>query len=517
MKRHLDRFSPLLFAAALLLCASFAHSQVPVALAPDVYPIYFGSLGPNAGIPLANGFLYTYQAGTTTLLATYIDSTGTIQNQDPIPLDAIGAPSNGSTETGIWLANTSYKFCAFSATLVQQWCRDNITGYLGLLNLANVWSLQQTFSLPIVDTVTDSQMIFGAPGNQTTLDLPPPTGNVTLHLPNTADTLVGRNTTDTLTNKTLTNASLMTPTINNCPLTTTAGGIPTCFSLQNSGSPGTTLNTLTKLVNTGGVGAVSIVALTDTGGSVGITASGAGTSGSAVVVTSGPTACIFDGPTMGGDYVQISSTVLGNCHDVGATYPITGGQIIGRVMVTNGVGGLVAIDLFPAEILPATVRAVCTDGSTTTVNANTTTQQIMKTCGLLAGALNAVGKAIRLRFQAVITPGGAGPPTSNFSFGIGTSSALGNFQTVASQGASASAWNAVVDYECIVTTAGAGGVLSCVPNANTTGGSSLGSVSMFFPSLNLTGTVFVGESCSFSAGSTSNTCVGNFLTVEQLN
>ncbi len=199
-----NRASQILFASLLLLCAAFAEGQVSVAIAPDPHPQFLSS----SGLPLAGGFLYTYQAGTNTLANTYVDSAGTIQNPDPIPLDATGAPSNGSTQTGIWLANQAYKFCAYNASLVQQWCADNITGYLGLLNLANAWTLQQTFTLPIIDLATDNQFVLGAGGNQTTLDFPPPTGNVTLHFPNTADTMVGRATTDTLTNKTLVNPTI---------------------------------------------------------------------------------------------------------------------------------------------------------------------------------------------------------------------------------------------------------------------------------------------------------------------
>lgn len=217
-----NKTSQLLFAALLLACATFAHSQVPVAIAPDIYPVYFGSVGPSAGTPLASGFLYTYLAGTTTQANTYIDSTGTVQNPFPIPLDATGAPTNGSAQTQIWLANQSYKFCAYSAAMVQQWCRDNIVSYLGLLNLANSWTLQNTFTLPIIDLATTNQIVFGSPGTQTTFDFPPPIANVVLHMPNTNDTMVGRNTTDTLTGKNLTS-----PTISNPATTGTDSGIET--------------------------------------------------------------------------------------------------------------------------------------------------------------------------------------------------------------------------------------------------------------------------------------------------
>jgi hypothetical protein len=51
---------------------------------------------------------------------------------------------------------------------------------------------------------------------------------------------------------------------------------------------------------------------------------------------------VFDGATIAGDYVQISSTVAGDCHDAGASLP-TGGQILGRVLSTNAAAGTYAM------------------------------------------------------------------------------------------------------------------------------------------------------------------------------
>lgn len=53
-------------------------------------------------------------------------------------------------------------------------------------------------------TATTNQLVTGASSNLTTVSFPASSGAVTLTMPNTADTLVGRATTDTLTNKTLT-------------------------------------------------------------------------------------------------------------------------------------------------------------------------------------------------------------------------------------------------------------------------------------------------------------------------
>ena len=60
------------------------------------------------GNPLNGGFIYSYNAGTTTPLATYTTSTGNIAHSNPIVLDAAGrVPAGGE----IWVDySQSYKF-----------------------------------------------------------------------------------------------------------------------------------------------------------------------------------------------------------------------------------------------------------------------------------------------------------------------------------------------------------------------------------------------------------------------
>jgi hypothetical protein len=58
----------------------------------------------NNGRPFVDGKLFTYQAGTTTKLATYTDSTGGSQNTNPIILDYRG-------ECDLWIPpNVAYKY-----------------------------------------------------------------------------------------------------------------------------------------------------------------------------------------------------------------------------------------------------------------------------------------------------------------------------------------------------------------------------------------------------------------------
>lgn len=119
--------------------------------------------------------------------------------------------------------------------------------------------------------------------------------------------------------------------------------------IANASSGGTVANTLTKL--TGAPSTALKAATTDTNGIVGITISGAGTSGSATIQVAGLVMCVFSNATTAGHYVQISTGTAGDCLDTGAaTYPVANGQVIGRVLSTNGSAGTYQIDLFPSEI-----------------------------------------------------------------------------------------------------------------------------------------------------------------------
>lgn len=111
----------------------------------------------------------------------------------------------------------------------------------------------------------------------------------------------------------------------------------------NEGATGTTINKLAKL--TGAPSTAIISAITDTSGVVGVVVSGSATTGNAFIQVDGKSNCVFDGATTAGHYVQISSSVAGDCHDTGsATFP-TSNQVIGRVTSTNGGGGTYTVDM----------------------------------------------------------------------------------------------------------------------------------------------------------------------------
>lgn len=122
----------------------------------------------------------------------------------------------------------------------------------------------------------------------------------------------------------------------------------TLAEIANDTGTGTTVNRLCSFTSTG---KAIITSSGATSGAIGVVQSGAGTSGNCDVALHGPNIMVdFDGATTADDYVQISATTAGKVHDAGATFPTSGGQVIGRVLSTNGSAGTYAIFLYPAEV-----------------------------------------------------------------------------------------------------------------------------------------------------------------------
>jgi hypothetical protein len=82
----------------------------------------------NNGQPLNGGLVYTYQAGSTTPLASYTTINGNIANTNPIVLDASGRPP-----TDVWLTyGVFYKFVVKTSAAVTIGTYDNIYGIVGV-------------------------------------------------------------------------------------------------------------------------------------------------------------------------------------------------------------------------------------------------------------------------------------------------------------------------------------------------------------------------------------------------
>jgi hypothetical protein len=76
------------------------------------------------GLPLAGGQIYTYQAGSSTLLTTYTDSNGLYPNTNPIILG-----TDGKLPSELWLTSGyNYKFVVEDANSVVISTYDNIYG-----------------------------------------------------------------------------------------------------------------------------------------------------------------------------------------------------------------------------------------------------------------------------------------------------------------------------------------------------------------------------------------------------
>lgn len=94
---------------------------------PAVSLSTFGGVGSqffdNNGVPLVGGKIYSYEAGTSTPLATYTSSSGGTAHTNPIILDAAGrVPSGGE----IWVALQLYKFVLKTSTDVLIATYDNV-------------------------------------------------------------------------------------------------------------------------------------------------------------------------------------------------------------------------------------------------------------------------------------------------------------------------------------------------------------------------------------------------------
>lgn len=100
--------------AVLFIASAFGQGA---ALMPPAKQQFFSA----TGVPLAGGWVYTYAAGTTNALATFVNSGGVSQNLNPIHLDSAG-------QADIWLGPQTYKIVVQNAAGVQQWVTDNVSG-----------------------------------------------------------------------------------------------------------------------------------------------------------------------------------------------------------------------------------------------------------------------------------------------------------------------------------------------------------------------------------------------------
>jgi len=99
----------------------------------------FKAFYPATGNPLSGGQLYTAQPGTTVQfglppaysMTTYTDSTGQVQNNNPVTLDASG-------EADIWLSGYT-KLVLFDQNGNLVWSKDNVSSQAAIQSSTLQW------------------------------------------------------------------------------------------------------------------------------------------------------------------------------------------------------------------------------------------------------------------------------------------------------------------------------------------------------------------------------------------
>lgn len=94
----------------------------------ELLPLIKARFEDDNGDSLSGGLVYTYSAGTNNPLATYTDSTGGTENDNPVVLDARG-------EADIWLQeDTAYKIVVKDSLDTTIYSVDNVTA-LSLIHI----------------------------------------------------------------------------------------------------------------------------------------------------------------------------------------------------------------------------------------------------------------------------------------------------------------------------------------------------------------------------------------------
>lgn len=451
-------------AFALLLCVGSLLAQTTVVLAPVPQLQFFDS----GGRPLAFGCVFSYNSGTVTPLTTYTDFSGNTPNSNPVILNAGGSAN-------IWLkAGIAYTITVKSSggtncsSGSQRYSVSGISGGVSQLTSNVTYSPTPTFN----DISQNQLFTMTLTGNAASLPMTAvgvnPPGIVIFQI--TQDNIGGHTFA--------------------WPANVTGGAIIGAAANQV---------TTQEFVWTGTSAYALGPAVIGNGPSLSTGPIFADTiSASAITATS---QLVING---GGALTTSSHSGTGNIcmtSNCAMTSPNLGFPTINSVKM-NG----------------APLQTICNDGSTTSVNANTTAKQILKTCGIPTAALNAVGKSFRF-----ITGNTETTSTGNQTawFGLGTDATLGTYPFLTSQLTGAGAYQDVTTIVCTTVTTGATGTISCVSTAAINTGATSGSVGggVVFSSqvLDLTGPVFIGRACQFSSGSASNICNNTLLVAELLN
>jgi hypothetical protein len=200
------------------------------------------------------------------------------------------------------------------------------------------------------------------------------------------------------------------------------------LSVPNDTTTGTKQNKLAKYNTTASATSIILMATTDTTGAIGIVSSPDSAVGVGVLTISGVAPCIFDNATTPNDFVQISSTTAGDCHDTGSavTRP-TSGQIIGTVWGAGGAAGTYNVslnkDIYPAA---ATAPVGSVSGSSDTLSAAGT---FATTISVPATAISGVGQILEIRAHGVYTTNATASPVENIQVNAGGTTGICSHST----------------------------------------------------------------------------------------
>lgn len=170
------------------------------------------------------------------------------------------------------------------------------------------------------------------------------------------------------------------------------------ITAANDGTTGTTLYYLAKITS---LGTAILPLTTDTTGQVvGIVSGGAGTGAFATISITGNMGCVFDNSTTVRDFVVVSPTTRGKCHDAGASFP-SSGQVIGNVSsIPPPAGATATVDMNLKQTQAAT------GGSSGVSSFNTRTGAITTVSGDIPNnAANTSGSAGSLSASSALPNG----------------------------------------------------------------------------------------------------------------
>lgn len=127
--KRITRSIALIMVSILSLCALPVKAQVPVSLMPVPRTQFFSA----SGTPLAGGFIYLYQAGTSVPATSYLDATGTNLATNPIQLDSGGFASvfipAGAVDVAVFDANMVQQYKVLSVTALPSMITSLTAGY----------------------------------------------------------------------------------------------------------------------------------------------------------------------------------------------------------------------------------------------------------------------------------------------------------------------------------------------------------------------------------------------------